>query len=545
MTKINKFKNILFKLILVFALFVLWVNPVFAHKSPANCMGSGLQLSFFSDVSSVSVGGNISYTITIFNGLFATPVICDASDIQASITTPDGQIHSIPLSRTALSSMQSDTYTNVVVYTARIQDMNAQGELVATASNTGVIHQNVVNSQGGSNQGVNVKMNGTLHVVKSVVNNNGGIATASSFNVHVKKAGVDVSGSPALGAVSPGTLYSLSPGTFVVSEDPNTSYTPSFSGACSSNGTVVLSAGVDKVCIVTNTDIASPPIPPVIPVVVPPVIPPIPPITPNLVAIVSGVFLPPPIIKILKTPEPSSLPDGPGLVTYTYKITNLGKAAMRGIWVKDDKCDLPKFVSGDIDNDSMLDLDEEWIYSCTKIVYSTEMNTATTHGQANGWDAYDSINATVVVGGGGDIYPVINIEKVPNRLTPLPVGGGYVIYTYTVTNSGLVAMHDVSVVDDKCEDVSNPSGDSNNNEMLELGEIWTYFCQTRISVSTKNTAKAQGTANGLTATGYAFATVLVSAPGFPDTGFPSKTEDIFPDVIWLNYFSNFLKIFSI
>ncbi len=98
----------------------------------------------------------------------------------------------------------------------------------------------------------------TLHVIKQVVNNNGGTATASLFNLHVKLSGTDVTGSPAVGTATPGTSYSLSAGTYVVSEDANASYTQSFSGDCNSSGSVTLSAGDNKTCTITNDDIAAP-----------------------------------------------------------------------------------------------------------------------------------------------------------------------------------------------------------------------------------------------------------------------------------------------
>lgn len=97
----------------------------------------------------------------------------------------------------------------------------------------------------------------TLHVIKLVVNNSGGIATASSFNLHVKLSGTDVAGSPAAGTATPGTSYSLSAGTYIVSEDPNVSYTRSFSGACNSSGSVTLAAGDNATCTITNDDIAA------------------------------------------------------------------------------------------------------------------------------------------------------------------------------------------------------------------------------------------------------------------------------------------------
>lgn len=96
----------------------------------------------------------------------------------------------------------------------------------------------------------------TLHVVKQVVNNSGGTAIASNFNLHVKLSGVEVAGSPAIGIVAPGTSYSLAAGTYVVSEDATTlPYAQSFSGACNSSGSVTLSAGNDVTCTVVNDDI--------------------------------------------------------------------------------------------------------------------------------------------------------------------------------------------------------------------------------------------------------------------------------------------------
>lgn len=92
---------------------------------------------------------------------------------------------------------------------------------------------------------------GTLHVVKSIVG--GGPAAASDFNLSVKLGGVNVAGSPASGTVTPGTLYTLNAGTYVVSENANASYTPSFSGDCNAGGSVTLAASDNKTCEIINT----------------------------------------------------------------------------------------------------------------------------------------------------------------------------------------------------------------------------------------------------------------------------------------------------
>lgn len=96
----------------------------------------------------------------------------------------------------------------------------------------------------------------TLHVIKTVVNDDGGVAIASSAVIHVKSGSSDVSGSPQAGAGSPGTSYTLDAGTYTVSEDTFAGYNATFSGDCNSSGSVTLVAGGSKTCTITNDDVA-------------------------------------------------------------------------------------------------------------------------------------------------------------------------------------------------------------------------------------------------------------------------------------------------
>lgn len=95
----------------------------------------------------------------------------------------------------------------------------------------------------------------TLKIIKEVINNNSGTASASSFNIHLKLLGIDVLDSPSAGIVAPGKSYILSAGTYVVSEDNNPLYTRTFSGDCDSDGSVVIISNSNKICTITSTDI--------------------------------------------------------------------------------------------------------------------------------------------------------------------------------------------------------------------------------------------------------------------------------------------------
>lgn len=371
----------------------------------------------------------------------------------------------------------------------------------------------------------------TLHVISLVVNSSSSNAAASDFMVSLKTANEDVSGSPLAGVASPGTDYSLPAGTYVVSVNASTSYDRSFNGDCDSDGLIVLSAGQDKTCTVINTNVPPPP----------------PLVTPVVTPVVSGrshnggngsLVIPRvvPLIGVLKTPDPLALPAGPGLINYIYLVWNVGgKQALVDVTITDDKCSLVTLVSGDLNNNKKLDPGENWIYNCSTSLSQTTTNTAVVTGYSD--DIYHqpaiaTAVSTVVVGvpllpETGIVPPLVNIVVVPSRLTPFPFGGGKVKYTYTVTNPGVTAMGNVSVTSNTCEAISRPTGDINQNNLIDLNESWVYTCLANISNSTRSIATVKGQANGLTALGYAFADVLVSAPGVEQQ--PVLTVD-FPDI---------------
>ncbi len=100
-----------------------------------------------------------------------------------------------------------------------------------------------------------VATTGVLHVVKHVIDNNGGAATAANFQMHVKNGGVDVTNSPAVGSET-GTDYTLVGGSYAVSETGGPSgYQASFSGDCNGSGVVTVVNGATKTCTITNDDI--------------------------------------------------------------------------------------------------------------------------------------------------------------------------------------------------------------------------------------------------------------------------------------------------
>jgi uncharacterized repeat protein (TIGR01451 family) len=193
------------------------------------------------------------------------------------------------------------------------------------------------------------------------------------------------------------------------------------------------------------------------------------------------------------------------------------------VTVTDNNCSNVTLVSGDTNGDSKLQTNETWKYTCTKNVTQTTTNTAVATGHANGLTAIDTALATVVVEG-ALIPPLIHVIKSANPII-MPAAGGWVTYTYTVTNPGTVALNNVTLTDDKCNGVTAVAGDANGNSLLDTNETWTYSCRKYLSYSTTNTATVTGHGNGLTVTDLAVASVVLSpallpaVPKLPNTGF--------------------------
>jgi streptogramin lyase len=88
----------------------------------------------------------------------------------------------------------------------------------------------------------------TLVVIKHVINDSGGSASASDFTMTVDNPGANPASFP--GAESPGTEVILDPGAYSVSEEGPNGYTASYSADC----TGTLAIGETKVCTITNDD---------------------------------------------------------------------------------------------------------------------------------------------------------------------------------------------------------------------------------------------------------------------------------------------------
>ncbi|MCA0904766.1 hypothetical protein, partial [Qipengyuania aquimaris] len=194
-----------------------------------------------------------------------------------------------------------------------------------------------------------------------------------------------------------------------------------------------------------------------------------------------------PAINIVKegVSDDPDCTDAGDTITYTYTVTNTGNVALSGVVVVDDQLGNPDFVGGDTDGDGYLDVDETWIYTDSYVV---------TQADVDGWGGGDGTIDNVATANGNSVAagtaaleaqdeesialcddPAINIVKEGVSDDPdCTDAGDTITYTYTVTNTGNVALSGVVVVDDQLGNPDFVGGDTDGDGYLDVDETWIY-----------------------------------------------------------------------
>lgn len=204
-------------------------------------------------------------------------------------------------------------------------------------------------------------------------------------------------------------------------------------------------------------------------------------------------------IKKYTNGDDADSPTGPLIhvgqaVTLTYVVSNICTAPLPTVNVSDSDSSLtPGYVSGDGNGNSVLDVGEAWTYE------------ATGPATPNQYSNTGSVTASVPNIGGPaltvsdsdlshyfGIDPQIDIQKAASASQV--TAGDTVIYSYNVSNIGNIYLFNMQVTDDRCAPVTPTSsggfnvGDLNQDNNLDLSEVWRYSCTTQIGQDTTNVA---------------------------------------------------------
>ena len=141
-----------------------------------------------------------------------------------------------------------------------------------------------------------------------------------------------------------------------------------------------------------------------------------------------------PAIAVKKTASTTTV-NVSGPVTYTYQVTlGAGTEPLKNVALADDKCPNPVYVSGDANNNRILDPGETWTYTCTQTLGTTTTNTATASGVGvvTGTPVSSTAQATVTI-----TNPNLNLAKSAGTASGPDASGNYTAnYTLTVANTG-------------------------------------------------------------------------------------------------------------
>ncbi len=198
-----------------------------------------------------------------------------------------------------------------------------------------------------------------------------------------------------------------------------------------------------------------------------------------------------PTVSVVKAVngDDANVPPGPTLragdpVTWTYTISNTGPISVTNLSVTDSVSGVvPIFVSGDVTNTGALDPGETWVYAADGIaVQGAYSNTVTVTGVATDGDV---VTATDVAHYFGVFTPGIGLDKTVND-NAVPAGTT-VTYTFVISNTGDDPLQQVVLVDNRCA-VGFVGGDTGDDDVLGVGEQWTYTCSAVITHTTTNVA---------------------------------------------------------
>jgi large repetitive protein len=155
---------------------------------------------------------------------------------------------------------------------------------------------------------------------------------------------------------------------------------------------------------------------------------------------------------------------------------NTGNVPLANVVVTDDMLGpIAGPVTGDANNNGLLDLTETWFYIATTTAGAGQQtNLGTVIAQDAGTTVTDENPANYF----GDIPGITFVKLVNGQDADIPTGphvaaGSTVIFTYMVANTGNVPLG-VSLIDDKLGPITSFMGDANGDSLLDLTETWTY-----------------------------------------------------------------------
>jgi uncharacterized repeat protein (TIGR01451 family) len=200
------------------------------------------------------------------------------------------------------------------------------------------------------------------------------------------------------------------------------------------------------------------------------------------------------ILEIVKSADRETFNKPGDVIVYTIEVSNGGNVTLTGIEVNDPLLEDLKYDSGDTNQDGMLDVGETWKYSGSYTITQSNVDSGIVENTATADSVEtDEVEDSVVVISLQDF--ALEIVKFANRET-FNKPGDVIVYTIEVSNGGNVTLTGIEVSDPMLKDLKYVSGDTNEDNKLDINETWMYtgsYMVTQIDVDfgrVDNTATA-------------------------------------------------------
>jgi uncharacterized repeat protein (TIGR01451 family) len=209
----------------------------------------------------------------------------------------------------------------------------------------------------------------------------------------------------------------------------------------------------------------------------------------------------------------NGIPDREDEIEYIFTVNNTGNASLDNVIVTDPKISNNplSLSSGDTDNDNQLDVEEVWTYTAIYPLTQEDINAGSVVNTAT----VTADNTTPATATDTEILPAVpRIEIVKtgtfndlnsNNLADV---GETIDYIFEVQNTGNVSLANVTVTDPLLSIINFNGGDTNGDDELQVGEVWTYSGSYLLTQDDINTGSVVNTA---TVTALANVTVTDSA----------------------------------
>ena len=163
-------------------------------------------------------------------------------------------------------------------------------------------------------------------------------------------------------------------------------------------------------------------------------------------------------------------------IEYTIMVENTGNVDLTNVVLDDVFAGGATYVSGDTNDNDILETTETWTYSADYVVTQADLNAGTNLVNVAGVDTDQTDRQTDDATSTVDQNPSLTIAKslTNGNDAVVDTAGETIEYTIMVDNTGNVDLTNVVLDDVFAGGATYVSGDTNDNDILETTETWTY-----------------------------------------------------------------------